>query len=70
MKVSTKARELVDYARTFGFEIVRAKNHIVMRREDGLQVSLPSTPGDERGVLNKKAEIRRLVKAKQNEHQT
>lgn len=63
MRVSTKARELVDYARSFGFDIVRQKRHVVMRREDGLQVVIPSTPGDERGQLNKKAEIRRLVRA-------
>lgn len=58
-----RAKSLIKYAEEFGFKVERINKHVILKHSNGATISIACSPGDLRGDLNKKAEIRRLSKS-------
>jgi hypothetical protein len=61
MKIPSGAKESVDYARSLGFEVVRTRKHIIMRK-GRVNVTISKSPGTIRSVRNERHQIDRANK--------
>jgi hypothetical protein len=54
-------RDLIAWAKTFGWSVERKAAHIVLRHENGASTTLPHTPSDHRSVANARRDLLRLA---------
>lgn len=61
LRLQKDVRELVEFAEHHGFKYVHTTKHLIMKHTNGHTIAIARTPSDTRGLLNKRADIRRVA---------